>query len=251
LRLKPRRQSNSLEDWVKPKYTDVVVCPKAGVSLGFYYREVPGDTIPGSHWAGSGGANLSAVLTGGGAASRRGRNRLFLLRVFPGEAKEKTGAGECVFPCFFIESPPYHAPLSSGFQERRGRARGRLPRKHRSVGYVVRGLANYGLRWPVRNVCRATSPNHAVSFADGFMAGGTGYTVFLFPSDVRGQQGNELVSAAIIWVCPWAARREWEGSSRYWRVLAWFVIWKRRNFWRAWLLLEDRGLPPPKEFVGK
>ena len=77
---------NSLKNWVKPVYPDVVVFPKQEIALDFTI-DVPPNADPGSHWGGV-LVRTAPFFTGGGAAIQTRVGTIVLLRV-SGEAKEK------------------------------------------------------------------------------------------------------------------------------------------------------------------
>jgi len=93
---------------------------------------------------------------------------------------------------------------------------------------------------PVRNVLPGVVRKVEASVGDGLWLGR--YTVLL--STTYGDSPQELVARKIIWVLPW--------RTQGWKVLVGigvlaYVIWKRRNFGRAWHFLRT-GSPPPQDF---
>jgi hypothetical protein len=92
---------------------------------------------------------------------------------------------------------------------------------------------------PARNVLPGLVRRVEASVGDGLWVGW--YTVLLRAT--YGDSKDELVARRILWVLPWRTQggKFLLGVS----VLA-FVIWKRRNFGRAWYFLRT-GLPPPND----
>jgi hypothetical protein len=93
---------------------------------------------------------------------------------------------------------------------------------------------------PVRNVWPGDMRKIEASVGEGLWLGR--YTVSLRAK--YGDAGQELNSQAKIWVVPW--------RTQGWKVLLGiailaFVIWKRRNFGRAWYAVRT-GKPPPEDY---
>jgi hypothetical protein len=92
---------------------------------------------------------------------------------------------------------------------------------------------------PVRNVLPGAIRKVEAPVGEGLWLGR--YTVSLHAT--YGDAGTALDARSYIWVLPW--------RTQGWKVLVGigvlaFVIWKRRNFGRAWYFLRT-GLPPPQD----
>jgi len=93
---------------------------------------------------------------------------------------------------------------------------------------------------PARNVLPGAIRKIETSVGDGLWVGR--YVLTLRAT--YGESGESLASRQIIWVVPW--------RTQGWKVLLAisfiaFVIWKRRNFGRAWYALRT-GKPPPEDY---
>jgi hypothetical protein len=222
---------NSLKDWVKPVYPDVVVFPKQEIPLDFAI-DVPANADPGSHWGGV-LVRTAPVLTGGGAAIQTRVGTIVLLRV-SGEAKEKLALESVSLPRF-AESPPI--TLEARFKNE-GTVH-EAPQGKIEVRNVFGWLVATGTL-PVRNVWPGDVRKIEASVGEGLWLGR--YTV-LFRA-TYGDGKDELVARRIIWVAPW--------RTQGWKVLLGigilaFVIWKRRNFGGFWYTLRT-GKPPPEDY---
>jgi hypothetical protein len=221
---------NSLKDWVKPVYPDVVVFPKQEIALDFTI-DVPPNADPGSHWGGV-LVRTAPVLAGSGAAIQSRVGTIVLLRV-SGLAKEKLTLESFSLPRF-AESPPI--TLEARFKNE-GTVH-EAPAGDIEVRNVLGWLVATGTL-PVRNVWPGDTRKIEASVGDGVWLGR--YTVLL-----RARYGDdqELDSQAKIWVVPW--------RTQGWKVLLGigilaFVIWKRRNFGGFWYALRT-GKPPPEDY---
>ncbi|MFY9561412.1 MAG: hypothetical protein WAQ52_14360 [Terriglobales bacterium] len=222
---------NSLKSWVKPVYPDVTVFPKQEIALNFTI-DVPANADPGTHWGGV-VVRTVPVPAGGGAAVQVRLGTIVLLRV-SGEAKEKL-ALESVSVPGFLESPPI-------LLEVRFRNEGTV---HEAPAGEIEVRNMFG--WlvatstlPVRNVLPGDVRKVEASLGDGLWLGR--YAVTLRAT--YGEGGEELASRRVIWVVPW--------RTQGWKFLVAilfiaFVIWKRRNFGRAWYALRT-GKPPPEDY---
>jgi len=222
--------ANSLKAWVKAQIPDLNVYPKAEIPLDFSIA-VPANADPGSHW----GEIL--VITAppdqsNGTAAQVGIGVILLVRVL-GEATEKLEL-ESVSAPRFTESPPI--ALEARF--RNDGTVHEAPQGTIEVRNMFGSLVATSTL-PVRNVLPGVVRKVEASVGDGLWLGR--YTVLLHAT--YGDNGQELVAKQYVWVLRWRT----EG----WKVLLGigvltFVIWKRRNFGRAWYFLRT-GLPPPKE----
>jgi hypothetical protein len=173
------------------------------------------------------------VSTGGGAAVQARLGTIVLLRV-SGEAKEKL-ALESVSVPDFLESPPI-------LLEVRFRNEGTV-HEAPSGEIEVRNMFGWLVATstlPVRNVLPGDVRKVEASVGDGLWLGR--YTVSL--SARYGDGHEELKVTATFWAVPW--------RTQGWKVLLAilciaFVIWKRRNFGRAWYALRT-GKPPPEDY---
>ena len=222
---------NSLKSWVKPKYPDVVVYPKQEIALDFTI-EVPVNADPGSHWGGV-VVRTAPVPAGGGAAIQARVGTIVLLRV-SGEAKEKLTLESVSVPGY-VDSPPI--ALDARFRNE-GTVH-EAPSGSIEVRNMFGGLAATGTL-SVRNVWPGDVRQITASVGEGFWLGR--YTVLLRAT--YGDGKDELVDRRIIWVVPW--------RTQGWKFLLGigvfaFVIWKRRNFGRAWYALRT-GKPPPEDY---
>ena len=222
---------NSLKDWVKPKYPDVVVFPKQEIALDFTI-DVPPNADPGSHWGGV-VVRTAPVFSGGGAAIQTRVGTIVLLRV-SGEAKEKLTLESMSMPRF-AESPPI--ALETLFRNE-GTVH-EAPSGSIEVRNMFGWLVATGTL-PLRNVWPGDLRKITASVGDGLWLGR--YTVLLQAH--YGDSGAELDAKRIIWIVPW--------RSQGWKLLLGigilaFVIWKRRNFGRAWYALWT-GKPPPEDY---
>jgi len=222
--------ANSLKAWVTPLIPDLNVAPKQEIALQFSI-DVPANADPGSHW-GAILAITAPVSQNGGAAVQVRTGTILLVRVL-GEAKEKLTLDSFTVPRF-AESPPI-------LLEARFRNEGTV--HEAPVGAIeVRNMFGWlsaTASLPVRNVLPGAVRKVEASVGSGLWLGR--YTVSLHAT--YGDAGEALVSQQIIWVVPW--------RTQGWKfllgigVLA-FVIWKRRNFGKAWYFLRT-GLPPPQD----
>jgi hypothetical protein len=222
--------ANSLKAWVTAIYPDVVVFPKQEIPLDFTI-EVPANADPGTHWGEILVITASAEQPNG-AAAQVGIGVILLVRVL-GEATEKLEL-ESVSAPRFTESPPI--ALEARF--RNDGTVHEAPLGTIEVRNMFGGLVATGTL-PVRNVLPGVVREVEASVGDGLWLGR--YTVLL--SATYGDSPQELVARKIIWVLPW--------RTQGWKVLVAtlfiaFVIWKRRNFGRAWYFLRT-GLPPPQD----
>lgn len=223
--------ANSLKDWVKPEYPDVTVFPKQEIALNFTI-EVPADADPGSHWGGV-VVRTVPVSTGGGAAVQARLGTIILLRV-SGEAKEKL-ALESVSVPGFLESPPIAI-------EARFKNEGTV-HEAPSGEIEVRNMFGWLVATstlPVRNVLPGDVRKVEASVGDGLWLGR--YTVSL--SARYGAGDEELRVAVKFWAAPWRTQG-WKALLAILFIA--FVIWKRRNFGRAWYALRT-GKPPPEDY---
>jgi hypothetical protein len=93
---------------------------------------------------------------------------------------------------------------------------------------------------PVRNVLPGDVRKMEASVGGGWWLGR--YTVLL--KATYGDAGTALTAEKVIWVLPW--------RTQGWKFLVGvsvltFVIWKRRNFGRAWYAVRT-GKPPPEDY---
>jgi hypothetical protein len=222
--------ANSLKAWVTPQIPDLNVYPKAEIPLDFSIA-VPANADPGSHW----GEIL--VITAppdqqNGPAAQVGIGVILLVRVL-GKATEKLEL-ESVSAPRFTEAPPI--ALEARFKNE-GTVH-EAPQGTIEVRNMFGSLVATGTL-PVRNVLPGVVRKVEASVGDGFWLGR--YTVLLHAT--YGDNGQELVSKQYVWVVPW--------RTQGWKFLVGIgvlglVIWKRRNFGRAWYFLRT-GLPPPKD----
>jgi len=151
-----------------------------------------------------------------------------------GQAKEKLTLESFSLPRF-AESPPI--ALEARFKNE-GTVH-EAPQGTIEVRNVLGWLVATGTL-PVRNVWPGDVRKIEASVGDGVWLGR--YMV-LFRA-TYGDGKDELVERRIIWAVPW--------RTQGWKfllgigVLA-FVIWKRRNFGRAWYALRT-GKPPPDDY---
>src|SRR6266852_3869442 len=223
--------ANSLRTWVKPAIPDLFVAPKQEITLDFTI-DVPTNADPGSHW----GTLLSVTSpqdTGSGVGVQARLGFIIYVRVL-GEVKEQLTI-ESVSAPRFTESPPI--ALEARFKNE-GTVH-EAPSGSIEVRNMFGWLVATGTL-PVRNVWPGDVRQITASIGDGLWLGR--YAVFLRVT--YGDGTDELVARRIIWVVPW--------RTQGWKfllgigVLA-FVIWKRRNFGRAWYALRT-GKPPPEDY---
>jgi hypothetical protein len=173
------------------------------------------------------------VPTGGGAAIQARVGTIVLLRV-SGEAKENLTL-ESISVSRFAEAPPI--ALEARFKNE-GTVH-EVPQGRLEVRNMFGALTATGTL-PVQNVWPGDVRTITASVGDGLWLGR--YTVLLRAT--YGDSGQELASKQYVWVVPW--------RTQGWKLLLGigvlaFVIWKRRNFGRAWYFLRT-GLPPPKNY---
>jgi hypothetical protein len=158
---------------------------------------------------------------------------ILLVRVL-GDVKEKLALESFSTPRF-AEAPPI-------LLEARLRNEGTVheaPSGEIEVRNMFGGLAATGTL-PVRNVLPGNVRKVSAQVGDGIWLGR--YTVLLHAT--YGDNGQELVAKQYVWIVPW--------RTHCWKVLLAiffiaFVIWKRRNFGRAWYALRT-GKPPPEDY---
>jgi hypothetical protein len=222
--------ANSLKAWVKPAYPDLDVAPKEEITLPFSV-DIPTNADPGSHW-GAILANTAPVAAGSGAAVQARTGAILLVRV-SGDMKEKLALESFSVPRF-AEAPPIAL-------EARFRNEGTVheaPAGDIEVRNLFGSLVATGTL-PARNVLPGAIRKIETSVGDGLWLGR--YSVLLHAT--YGEHGQVIASRQVIWVVPW--------RTQGWKVLLAilciaFVIWKRRNFGRAWYFLRT-GLPPPND----
>jgi hypothetical protein len=222
---------NSLKSWVKPVYPDVTVFPKQEIALNFTI-DVPANADPGTHWGGV-VVRTVGVSTGGGAAVQVRLGTIVLLRV-SGDVKEKLSLESFSVPRF-AEAPPIAL-------EARFRNEGTVheaPQGTIEVRNVFGGLVATGTL-PVRNVLPGDVRKITALVGEGFWLGR--YTVLLHAT--YGDNGQELVAKQYMWIVPWRTQG-WKALLAILFIA--FMIWKRRNFGRAWYALRT-GKPPPEDY---
>jgi hypothetical protein len=223
-------EGNSLKQWLHPELNDFAVASKQEFLLKFTV-DVPTTADPGTHY----GALLvtsAPVSNGGGAAVQVKIGPIILVRVL-GDVKEKLTL-ESLSVSRFAESPPialevrfknegtvHVAPL------------GTIEVRNWFGGLVATGTL------PERNVLPGAIRKVEASLGEGLWLGR--YTVLLRAMYAT---KDEIVARQVIWVVPW--------RTQGWKVLLGigvlaFVIWKRRNFGRAWYAVRT-GKPPPKDY---
>src|SRR6266566_1054456 len=213
--------ANSLKHWITIAAPDVNIPAGEEPTIDFSL-DVPANASPGSHWG-----TLLAVLapqgTGPGTAVQTRFGLLILVRVL-GDVREKLVLESASVP-HFTDSPPITV-------EARFRNEGTVheaPQGTIEVRNMFGALVATGTL-PVRNVLPGVVRKIDASVGDGLWLGR--YTVLLSAS--YGDNPQELVARKIIWVLPW--------RTQGWKFLLGigvltFVIWKRRNFGRAWYFL--------------
>jgi hypothetical protein len=223
--------ANSLKAWVNPAYPDLNVAPKVEITLPFSV-DVPTNADPGTHW-GALVAITAPAARGSGAAVQVRTGVILLVRV-SGQALEKLTLESVSFPRF-VESPPIAI-------EARFKNEGTV---HEAPSGEIEVRDMFG--WivatgtlPVRNVLPGNVRKVEASVGDGLWLGR--YTVSL--SARYGDGHEELKVTAKFWAVPW--------KTQGWKVLLAilfiaFVIWKRRNFRRAWYALRT-GKPAPEGY---
>jgi hypothetical protein len=222
--------ANSLKAWVTPMIPDLNVFPKAEIPLDFSIA-VPANAEPGSHW-GEILVITAAPDQPNGTAAKVGIGVILLVRVL-GEATEKLTL-ESVSAPRFTESPPI--ALAARF--RNDGTVHEAPLGDIEVRNMLGWLVATGTL-PLRNVLPGVIRKIDASVGDGLWFGR--YTVLLHAT--YGDNGQELVVRQYVWVVPWRTQG-WKALLGI-GVLA-FVIWKRRNFGRAWYFLRT-GSPPPQD----
>ena len=223
--------ANSLRTWVKPEIPDLFVAPKQEITLDFTI-DVPTNADPGSHW-GTLLAVTSPQDTGSGVGVQARLGFIIYVRVL-GEVKEQVTL-ESVSAPRFKETPPILLEL-------RFRNEGTV---HEAPQGTIEVRNMFGSlvatsTLPVRNVLPGVVRKVEASVGDGLWLGR--YTVLLHAT--YGDNGQELISKQYVWVVPW--------RTQGWKFLLGigvltFVIWKRRNFGRAWYALRT-GKPPPEDY---
>jgi hypothetical protein len=221
---------NSLKEWLHPALTDLDVLPRQEYELRFTV-DVPATADPGTHY----GALLvttAAVPAGGGASMQVKIGPVILVKVY-GAVTEKLSLESFSAPRL-AESPPI--ALAARFKNE-----GTV---HEAPAGSIEVRDMFGTlvatsTLPVRNVLPGVVRKIGASVGNGLWLGR--YAILLHAT--YGDSGQELVSQQYVWVVPW--------RTQGWKfligigVLA-FVIWKRRNFGRAWYFLRT-GLPPPQD----
>jgi hypothetical protein len=224
-------EGNSLKDWLHPELNDFSVAPKQEFEMKFTVN-VPTTADPGTHY----GALLVAtapVTQAGGAAVQAKIGPIILVKVL-GSVTEKLTLESFTVPRF-VEEPPI--ALEARFKNE-GTVH-ETPAGNIEVWNMFGGLVATGTL-PERNVLPGAIRKVESSVGEGLWLGR--YTV-LFRA-TYGNGGEELNAKRIIWVVPW--------RSQGWKLLLGigvlaFVIWKRRNFGRAWYALRT-GKPPPEDY---
>lgn len=194
--------------------------------------DVPTNADPGSHWGAL--VAITAPVEGGGGAAVQVRTGVILLVRVLGDAKEKLTLDSFAVPRF-AEAPPIAI-------EARFKNEGTV---HEAPAGDIEVRNMFG--WlvatstlPVRNVLPGAIRKIETAVGDGLWLGR--YTVSL--SARYGDGNEELKVTATLWAVPW--------RTQGWKVLLAilfiaFVIWKRRNFGRAWYALRT-GKPPPENY---
>jgi hypothetical protein len=223
-------EGNSLKTWIEPELNDFSIAPKQDFELKFTV-DVPTTADPGTHY----GALLvttAAVPEGKGAAVQVKIGPIILVKVL-GDVTEKLTLKTLDAPRF-SEAPPI--ALEARFKNE-GTVH-EAPQGNIEVRNMFGGLVATGTL-PERNVLPGAVRKIEASIGEGFWLGR--YTVHLQAK--YGGTGEELSAEEKVWVVPW--------RTQGWKVLLAilfiaFVMWKRRNFGRAWYFLR-MGLPPPKD----
>jgi hypothetical protein len=99
---KSESAANSLKDWVKPEYPDVVVYPKQEIALDFSI-DVPANADPGTHWGGLAARTMPG--TGGAGAAIQAKVGAVLFVTVQGAVKEKLTLEKFSVPRF-VDSLP-------------------------------------------------------------------------------------------------------------------------------------------------
>jgi hypothetical protein len=223
-------EGNSIKEWIHPELNDFAVAPTTEFDMRFRV-DIPATADPGTHY-GVLLVSTAPVGKAGGAATQVKIGPIILVRVL-GDVKEKLTLESLSVPRF-IQEPPVAI-------EARFRNEGTVhvaPNGDIEVRNMFGALVATGTL-PVRNVLPGAIRKVEASVGEGFWLGP--YTIVLRAK--YGDAGQELSSQAKIWIVPW--------RTQGWKVLLGisvlaFVIWKRRNFGRAWYFLRT-GLPPPKD----
>jgi hypothetical protein len=223
-------EGNSLKEWLHPELNDFSVAPKQEFELKFTV-DIPTTADPGTHY----GALLvttAPITQASGAAIQMKVGPIILVNIL-GDVTEKLTLESLSVPRF-MEAPPI--ALEARFKNEG--AVHEAPQGTIEVRNMFGGLAATGTL-PERNVLPGAVRKIGASVGEGLWLGR--YTVLLRAK--YGVGGEELDARRIIWVVPW--------RTQGWKVLLGigvlaFVIWKRRNFGRAWYFLRT-GLPPPKD----
>lgn len=223
-------EGNSIKGWIHPELNDFAVAAKTEFDMRFRV-DIPATADPGTHY----GVLLVAtapIAKGGGAATQVKIGPIILVKVL-GDVKEKLALESISVPKF-AESPPISI-------EARFRNEGTVhvaPVGDIEVRNIFGSLVATATL-PVRNVLPGVVRKMEASVDDGVWLGR--YSVLLHAT--YGDNGQELVAKQYVWIVPW--------RTQGWKfllgigILA-FVIWKRRNFGRAWYFLRT-GLPPPQD----
>ncbi len=222
--------TNSLKAWLKPAYPDLNVAPKQEITLPFSV-DIPANADPGTHW-GALLAITAAVAQSNGTAINV-RTGVILLVHVSGPVTEKLTLESFTAPRF-TESPPI--ALEARFKNEgtvHEAPSGSIEVRNMFGELVATGTV------PVRNVLPGVVRKVEASVGDGLWFGR--YTVLLHAT--YGDNGQELGVRQYVWVVPWRTQG-WKALLGI-GVLA-FVIWKRRNFGRAWYFLRT-GSPPPQD----
>ena len=223
-------EGNSIKEWIHPELNDFAVAPQTEFDMRFRVH-IPSTADPGTHY-GVLLVSTAAVGKAGGAATQVKIGPIILVKVL-GAVTEKLTLESLSVPRF-MESPPIAL-------EARFRNEGTVhvaPTGDIEVRNMFGSLVATGTL-PGRNVLHGAVRKVEVSVGDGLWLGR--YTV-LFRATYGG--GGELEAQRVIWVVPW--------RTQGWKVLLGigvlaFVIWKRRNFGRAWYALRT-GKPPPEDY---
>jgi hypothetical protein len=224
-------ESNSIKEWIHPELNDFAVAPKTEFAMRFTV-DVPTTADPGTHY----GALLvttAAVPQGGSAAVQVKIGPIILVKVM-GDVTDKLTLDSFTAPRF-SEAPPIS--LDARFKNE-GTVH-EAPVGNIEVLNMFGGLVATATL-PVLNVLPGAIRKFEASVGDGLWLGR--YSVLLHAT--YGDNGQELVSKQYVWVVPW--------RTQGWKfllgigVLA-LVIWKRRNFGRAWYALRT-GKPPPEDY---
>jgi hypothetical protein len=225
-------EGNSLKEWLHPELNDFAVAPKQEFLLKFTV-DVPTTADPGTHYGALLVTTAPITQVGGGAAVQAKIGPIILVRVL-GTVTEKLTLESFTVPRF-SEAPPI--ALEARFKNE-GTVH-EAPQGTIEVRNMFGSLVATGML-PTRNVLPGVVRKVEASVGDGVWFGR--YTVLLHAT--YGDAVQELSARRVIWVVPW--------RSQGWKLLLGigvlaFVIWKRRNFGRAWYALRT-GKPPPEDY---